>query len=245
MELLNQRICIGPECDRPGTRRSLCAAHYAQLRRGIGLTPVARKTRVLACAYPNCGLIVESGDLCKPHSLQMHRVGSVKPLRVNSVGSVSENCEVLAATGHAPEGLLCKCTECDREYRKRLHIKSRYGLSWDDYVDLLAFQGDACAVCRSSTPKGKGVWHVDHDHNCCPTSSESCGNCVRGILCSPCNSYGVAWYESLPSELQTFDVLNDYLRCPPLRKFKKQAAAAGATRVGLIQRHAESHAANP
>lgn len=159
---------------------------------------------------------------CKPHALQIYRDGVARPLRVNSVGSVSENCELLAATGHAPEGLLCKCTECDREYRKRLHIKTRYGLSWEDYVGLLAFQGEACSIFRSASPRGKGAWHVDHDHACCPESSESCGECVRDILCSPCNSYGVAWYEALPAHLRTFDVLNSYLQDPPARMYKQR-----------------------
>ncbi|MFD8270366.1 endonuclease domain-containing protein [Streptomyces althioticus] len=175
--------------------------------------------------------MVESGNLCKPHALQMYRDGAIRPLRVNSVGSVSENCEILAATGHAPDDLLCKCTECDREYRKRLHIKTRYGLSWEDYLGLLAFQGEACAVCRSVTPRGKGVWHVDHDHKCCPQSSESCGKCVRGILCSPCNSYGVAWYEALPEHLQTFDILNLYLRHPPAKRYKQQGPQRKTTDI--------------
>lgn len=216
-----QKMCQGPGCDRPGTRRGLCPAHYAQLRRGIDLKPVIRKTEALRCAHAGCDLLVESGNLCKPHSLQLHRDGNLKSLRVNSVGSVSENCEIVAATGHAPEDLLCKCTECDREYRKRLHLKSRYGLSWSEYIGLLAFQGGACAFCGCAEPRGKGVWHVDHDHACCPDSSESCGDCVRGILCSPCNSYGVAWYEALPKQLQSFEAMNSYLEDPPAKRFKR------------------------
>lgn len=29
---------------------------------------------------------------------------------------------------------------------------------------------------------------VDHDHACCPHSRYSCGKCVRGLICSPCNT---------------------------------------------------------
>lgn len=63
-----------------------------------------------------------------------------------------------------------------------------YGLTPESFEALLAKQGGGCAVCGTRTPgfKNKG-WHVDHDHRCCPGTKNSCGECVRGILCGPCN----------------------------------------------------------
>lgn len=29
---------------------------------------------------------------------------------------------------------------------------------------------------------------VDHDHDCCPVSSHSCGRCIRGLICRSCNA---------------------------------------------------------
>jgi hypothetical protein len=51
---------------------------------------------------------------------------------------------------------------------------------------MLEDQGGQCPICGTSEPKGKG-WVVDHDHSCCATWN-TCGNCVRGIICANCNS---------------------------------------------------------
>jgi hypothetical protein len=62
----------------------------------------------------------------------------------------------------------------------------RYGLTPEQFADLLTAQGSQCAICRTQTPGGQG-WHVDHDHSCCNTRKQSCGKCFRGILCSRCD----------------------------------------------------------
>lgn len=69
------------------------------------------------------------------------------------------------------------------EFRRGLRL---YGLSVEDYTDLLAKQGGACATCDRTEPGGNGRWHIDHDHQCCPYGG-SCGDCVRGLLCAGCN----------------------------------------------------------
>lgn len=55
-----------------------------------------------------------------------------------------------------------------------------YGLTAADYDRMLAAQGNACAICASSTPGGRwGVFVVDHD--------AETGR-VRGLLCNGCNA---------------------------------------------------------
>lgn len=72
--------------------------------------------------------------------------------------------------------------ELQREYN--LH---RHGLTSVVFKSMLEEQNNCCASCGIDDPGIKGVWYVDHDHTCCP-SSGSCGKCVRGLLCHNCNS---------------------------------------------------------
>lgn len=69
----------------------------------------------------------------------------------------------------------------DPEKMRRVRLTSKYGLSWDQYLDILNGQGGACLGCDKPGPD-----QVDHDHSCCP-GKKSCGKCVRGILCGGCN----------------------------------------------------------
>jgi hypothetical protein len=65
-------------------------------------------------------------------------------------------------------------------YRWRTH-----GITPEQARALHARQGGKCPGC--DTPKALEEVGVDHDHSCCP-GKRSCGNCVRLLLCTLCNS---------------------------------------------------------
>lgn len=67
-----------------------------------------------------------------------------------------------------------------REYE----LRSRYGISSEEYDRLLQEQGGACAICAGSCPTGRRL-AVDHDHET---------GRVRGLLCATCNQR-LAWFE--------------------------------------------------
>jgi hypothetical protein len=73
-----------------------------------------------------------------------------------------------------------------RQERREAHTHAKYGLEPAEYLSLYEQQGRRCAICRRATGKAKRL-AVDHDHTCCPGPT-SCGKCVRGLLCGPCNS---------------------------------------------------------
>lgn len=58
------------------------------------------------------------------------------------------------------------------------NVKRRYGITKEQYEQIIAVQGGGCALCGvSQQPSGKRL-SIDHCHN---------STVVRGVLCEPCN----------------------------------------------------------
>lgn len=62
-----------------------------------------------------------------------------------------------------------------------------YGLTPSGYETILSAQGDGCAGCGATSGANGTRLAVDHDHSCCP-GAKSCGRCIRGLLCTECNT---------------------------------------------------------
>lgn len=77
-----------------------------------------------------------------------------------------------------------KNREAVREYARQWRWANKYNLAPGQYETLWKQQQEVCAICGEVPDRAP---HVDHDHACCP-GRESCGECVRGILCLPCNA---------------------------------------------------------
>ena len=58
------------------------------------------------------------------------------------------------------------------------HLKRKYGLTVEQYDEMLATQGGGCFIC-GRPPREDISLHVDHDH---------CRGNIRGLLCFPCNN---------------------------------------------------------
>lgn len=80
-----------------------------------------------------------------------------------------------------------KYRDSDPERNRAYMRQWRFGVTQEQYDAMLDAQGGACLLCRTTEPRGKGVFHVDHDHSCCP-GQKTCGNCNRGLLCAACNT---------------------------------------------------------
>lgn len=74
---------------------------------------------------------------------------------------------------HETKGL-----ENAKRLRRSEHLKKRFGITIDDYDEMLVAQDGRCAIC-SGPPSGRYKrFHVDHDH----VTDE-----IRALLCHHCN----------------------------------------------------------
>lgn len=66
------------------------------------------------------------------------------------------------------------------EKKRDQNLRAKYGISLDEYEQLLARQGGDCALCGLPEEENRhGVLWVDHDHE----TGE-----IRGLLCLWCNT---------------------------------------------------------
>lgn len=99
----------------------------------------------------------------------------------------------------------CRCAPCvtvHRAYKRgyykknptawrRYEIQRKYGISLEEYDELLAAQDGRCGICNRPVVK-----HFDVDH--CHKSLR-----VRGLLCRNCNR-NLGWYEALAVEVKGY-----------------------------------------
>jgi len=79
-----------------------------------------------------------------------------------------------------------KSFQKDPEKSRWQTIHKKYKLTKQMYLELMQSQNGLCAICKQ--PPNRNWLAVDHDHKCCP-GTKTCGNCIRGLLCSSCNSF--------------------------------------------------------
>jgi hypothetical protein len=96
---------------------------------------------------------------------------------------------------HRPGKPVSQCTKCrvayNKAYRKnnkekflaierKSKLKKAYGITPEQYDQLLEIQNEKCAICASKKPGGRTkMFFIDHCHDN--------GN-IRGLLCMRCNT---------------------------------------------------------
>lgn len=83
---------------------------------------------------------------------------------------------------------------------KDWYLQKNYGITLDDYYQMLDNQNGCCAVCNALPPTGRKKYlAVDHDHD---TGK------VRGLLCDNCNrAIGL-----LKDNVEVLDKASEYLK---------------------------------
>lgn len=121
--------------------------------------------------------------------------------------------------------------QTDKEFSRAYSERTRrnrfirdYGITVDDYENLLVEQRGLCALCGwPPTAHGKRL-AVDHDHTHHDNTRIACKYCIRGLLCMWCNHKYLPWLEKNP-HLQN-DFVRAYLAGRPFLKLKVVSARA-------------------
>jgi hypothetical protein len=86
-----------------------------------------------------------------------------------------------------------KCRPCNETVKYKAFIKRTYGITYEDYEEMLTSQKGCCAICKSKISSSRtSRLYVDHCHDTMK---------VRGLLCSSCN-HGLGLFKDSPSILK-------------------------------------------
>lgn len=86
----------------------------------------------------------------------------------------------------ASDGYQAACKECnkgntlkrDPAYWRKHNLKRKFGITLEQYEELLVKQNYSCAICERHEDQFKIKLAVDHDHKT---------GRIRGLLCTACN----------------------------------------------------------
>lgn len=67
-----------------------------------------------------------------------------------------------------------------KEKRRWYSIKTKFGITKEQYQAILDAQNNCCAICQRHKDEFKKPLYVDHDHST---------GVVRGLLCCNCNTF--------------------------------------------------------
>lgn len=173
----------GTQCDATTEVLTFCRIHWAQQNRGAPFTPRKhRRPRGMARVRDEHG------------RKQCTRCEEWRPV------------EEYRPAIKTADGLQSWCSPCSCDYM----TLNRYGLTRADVLRIVSEQG-GCGICGTDKPRNEGFrngWHVDHDHNCCP-SDRTCGRCIRGVLCADCNKLIGLAHDSVLRLQQAVSYLRD------------------------------------
>ena len=148
----------------------MCSKHYFRTRKYGTIFRFSPIKAVTFCSFGQCDRISWGRqEYCQAHYMQSRKP---RPMRELATGA----CETCGASTKYGNRVARYCSDCRGMWHQLKH-----GLSPEQAREVRR-EGGTCAICFRVRPL-----RVDHDHDCCdgPTS---CGNCIRGFICGPCNT---------------------------------------------------------
>lgn len=148
---------------------------------------------------------------CRRHANILNRYGSVEPVQV-CLGCWGDYVvRPYDRSKHTRQrNFLQLCDVCyDISKLFSFQTAAKFNVRIEYLVNLFILQDQCCFFCKDSNPTR---WEIDHDHSCCKDKN-SCGKCIRSILCSKCNR-ALAGYEYMIYNFSE-ELLHEYCTYPP------------------------------
>lgn len=180
--------CFKEGCSKPVETQGLCQHHYQNFhymtnrgadktRRNRKLTDYDGVKLTLLCTFEGCEREEFNPGFCAGHYYQKLQGKKLTPLFERADCPVP-GCEGTYSVKLGKQGVC----------RAHSHTMSRFSITRDELIRLFS-----PGVCSAEDCGRSGRLHIDHDHACCPSGKfagrkVSCGNCIRGLLCSNCNA---------------------------------------------------------
>lgn len=101
------------------------------------------------------------------------------------------------------DGTRNECRECRQHSQKQgptknNHLKRTYGITLNQYNEMLTIQNHCCLICKRHTSELKHALHTDHCHATLK---------VRGLLCFNCNQGLGNFKDSMGLLISAFEYL--------------------------------------
>lgn len=133
------------------------------------------------CAVPECAAPFYALSLCKRHYYRERRHGDPRAF-VQAHHYDRHDKDGNRWCSRHRKWLPSSCFGGRKSWCRVCLRFSRYGITPEQYEALRQVDGGRCRICRM-----RQATVVDHDHACCP-GRQTCGRCVRGLLCRQCNA---------------------------------------------------------
>lgn len=165
----DNRVCDWYWCTRPSRSAGYCDTHYVRKTRNQDMDAPFKSWRVGSCTHPGCKRPYSNNGYCELHARRAAKGTDMDaPVRKAKIFS---KCLIGGCRGkHESYGLCQNHSRTSRNYKL-------------SPLQLIMAYEQGCALCNQ-----KDNLHIDHDHKCCPTHRNTCGECIRGVLCGSCNT---------------------------------------------------------
>lgn len=181
---MSERTCSIDGCENTSRKRGWCDKHYTRwLRNGDPETLKPRLDR--RCSVDGCDLKHDSHGYCLRHAAMWRRHGDPTYSDTPAQSCLLPWCDEPARVkGRASSA-------CSVAHNTAAWQIMKHGLELEEFVAMVQALDGRCEACGEIPPRRNphrptGLV-IDHDHDCCP-GNRSCGKCVRGLLCIPCNA---------------------------------------------------------